>query len=118
MEAPLPDKLTGELSDRISGCGPDDRLRVVLKLRLPAGSQADRSAKSRADTMAQNKQALESATQTIDQLLAACGGQRLSEPNALGTLVVEVAARDIAALALADEIELVMEDSSVFPLGR
>lgn len=116
MEARHPGKMAAEVEQRLAGCAPEDRLRLVIKLRLPAGGQADRSAQARAAAMARIRQALAAATRGVDDALAACGGLRLSEPNALGTVVVEVAARDVATLAEASDVELVMEDASVFPV--
>jgi hypothetical protein len=59
------------------------------------------------------RKASEAAIKDIDNILSRVDGERLAEPNALGTVPVEAPASGILALAASDSVAAVLEDQPI-----
>jgi hypothetical protein len=59
------------------------------------------------------RKASEAAIKDIDNILSQVDGERLAEPNALGTVPVEAPPSGILALAASDSVAAVLEDQAI-----
>jgi hypothetical protein len=112
-------KLGNSFATRLRALAATEKVRVVVKLNTDAvQSNAARRQSSdvRQTTLDAVRRAAQAALPQIDEILARCGGQRLTNPNALGTVSVESTPHGIAALEASECVAAILEDQIVAPL--
>ena len=111
-----PAKISPEFRARLRSIGPEDTVRAVVVLRPePVAPKVGAGRRLSPDERRAAARSAEEATSraftTIDQILSAQGGRRLSDrPNALGYILVESNPRGIAKLAASEQIQAILED--------
>jgi hypothetical protein len=112
-------KISAEFAERLAGLPAGQVVRAVL---LPApylvegGESRPRGAERQA-ILREARRRSEETFADVDAVLAASGGQRVTESgNSLGFIVVETTPGGIQALCDLDWVGTVLEDQAIYPL--
>jgi len=110
-------KIGREFSARLANLKPDEKVRVIVLLRI---QESKKSAKERHSRARRQKiiKAVRRSTQMamgeIEDILERFGGQRLEErPDVLGSLPVETTVAGIKELAKSDLVKAILEDQAI-----
>lgn len=112
-------KLSTSFAMRLHALPETEKVRVVVKLNTDterSNAARRQSNDVRQTTLDAVRRAAHAALGQIDEILARCGGQRLTNPNALGTVSVESTPGGIAALAASECVAAILEDQIIAPL--
>ena len=119
-DAPDAPRLGPEFASRLERLPPGRPARAVVLLAVPPpagpsppGRRQDPAA--RAAALSAVRAAALAHVAQLDALLAAAGGRRLSEPDALGSVLVEAPPATLLALAASPAVRAVLEDQPLAP---
>lgn len=110
-------KISHEFAARLAALPPAARIRSVV---LPTSRPSDEPARGtdRAARIEAAKQETQRHFAEVDQVLATCGGRRLSEQgNALGFIAVEATPAAVHALCDLPWVHTILEDQPIHPVG-
>jgi hypothetical protein len=111
-----PDKLSGELRRRLARMASDRPVRAVVLLNAEVSSGRGQS---RREAIVAVRRTAASAKAALDPLVARVGGRWLAdEPDALGSLGVEITAAGLRELAESEHVKAILEDQRVTVLPR
>ncbi len=111
-------KISREFAARLAALPPAARVRGVVLLTPPPPGEEPLRGAARAARMDAIKQETERHFAEIDQVLATCGGKRLSEQgNALGYIAVEATPTAVHALCALPWVHAILEDQPIRPVG-
>lgn len=110
-------KIGREFSARLANLKPDEKVRVIVLLRI---QESKKSAKERYPRARRQKviKAVRRSTQKamgeVEDILGRFGGQRLEErPDVLGSLPVETTVAGVKELVKSDLVKAILEDQEI-----
>jgi len=116
-EMPHHGKISVALSARLAQSNPKQRLRTIIVLQtgpsVPRPAQSRPSKENRRDEIGRIQQSASQVMDDIDRILERFDGRRLSQPTALGTIVVESTPSGIAALSASDHVKAILQDQPI-----
>jgi len=118
-DKPQNNKISSEFAARLDGFGPKQKVRAIVLLRAKGGGKATRGRQSRTERRAAIEAMRKSAEQglgDVDRILERFDGQRLTSPDALGSIAVETTAAGIKALAASEWVKIIIEDQKIYPI--
>jgi hypothetical protein len=111
-------KLSAEMRRRLERAPPGRPVRAIVLLETGAPQVVPRSG-DRQDAVRAVRAAAASAKLALDPILSELGGRWLAdEPDALGSLAVEIPVAGLLALAQSDRVKAILEDQRVTVLPR
>ncbi|WP_017315273.1 hypothetical protein [Mastigocladopsis repens] len=112
-------KISSEFACRLSHLAPQQKISVIVFLKLENLDQSICSRQSRAERKAAMEGIRNSAKQAlgyIHKIIQDFGGIQLAEsPDALGSIPVEISAAGVEALAESDVVKAVVEEQEIVP---
>lgn len=112
-------KISSEFACRLNHLAPQQKVSVIVFLRLENLDKPISLRQSRAERKAAMEGIRNSAKQALDyirKILQEFGGTQLAEsPDALGTIPVEICAAGVEALAASDAVKAVVEEQEIIP---
>jgi hypothetical protein len=112
-------KISVALATRLAQLSPRQKLRTIIVLQTGhLGRHAGKNrptGEERQDEMYKSRLASSRVMEDIDGILERFDGRRLSQPTALGTIVVESTPPGIAALCASEYVKAILQDQ---PLSR
>ncbi|KAB8334321.1 hypothetical protein SD80_007840 [Scytonema tolypothrichoides VB-61278] len=112
-------KISSEFACRLNNLAPQQKVSVIVFLRLENLDKPISLRHSRAERKAAVEGIRNSARQALDyirKILQEFGGIQLAEsPDALGTIPVEISAAGVEALAASDAVKAVVEEQEIIP---
>lgn len=112
-------KVSPEFAARLTQLEPQEKIRVIILLKVKEAENYTGERQSRAERQAMIKALQESAEQSlesIDAIIKHFNGNPLSEhPDLLGSISIEITAAGISALAESNAVKAVIEDQAIYP---
>jgi len=112
-------KVSHEFAARLNRLDPQQKVRAIILLRTKDTGKLTAWRQSRSERQAAIEAMRKSAEQAlgdIDDILEHFDGQRLTSPDALGSVCVEITADGINALAASEWVKVIIEDQKIYPI--
>jgi hypothetical protein len=110
-------KISSEFACRLSHLAPQQKINVIVFLKLENFDKSMISRQSRAERKAAMEGIRNSAKQAlgyIHQIIQDFGGTQLADsPDALGSIPVEISAAGVEALAESEAVKAVLEEQEI-----
>ncbi|MET0624087.1 MAG: hypothetical protein ABW250_13970 [Pyrinomonadaceae bacterium] len=110
-------KISPEFLARLSGLKESQRVRAILLLRTSTAGNARgrrQTPAERSKTVAAVRRSAAALLPEIDRVLVRFNGRRLKDDvDAFGAIPVETTAEGVSALAVLDEVKVIVEDQPV-----
>lgn len=110
-------KISSEFAYRLSNLAPQQRVSVIVFLKLENFDRAVNSRLSRSERRATMEGIRNSASHALSYLtdiLQDFGGKQLAEsPDVLGSIPIEISVAGVEALAASDAVKAVLEEQEV-----
>ncbi|NMG08018.1 hypothetical protein [Brasilonema sp. UFV-L1] len=111
------DKISSEFAYRLNHLAPQQKVSVIVFLKLENLVQSSSLRQSRAERKAAIEGMRNSAKQALSyirEIIQNFGGIQLAEnPDALGSIPIEISADGIKALAASDAVKAVVEEQEI-----
>ncbi|MBP5974259.1 hypothetical protein HW132_16305 [Brasilonema sp. CT11] len=112
-------KISSEFACRLNNLAPQQKVSVIVFLKLENLDKPISLRQSRAERKAAMEGIRNSAKQALDyirKIIQDFGGTQLAEsPDVLGTIPVEISAAGVEALAASDAVKAVVEEQDLIP---
>lgn len=112
-------KISSEFACRLNNLAPQQKVCIIVFLKLENLDQPINSRQSRIERKAAMEGIRNSAKQAlsyIHKILQDFGGRQLADsPDALGCIPVEISAAGVEALAESDAVKAVVEEQEILP---
>ncbi|GAB1538656.1 hypothetical protein NUACC21_13190 [Scytonema sp. NUACC21] len=112
-------KISSEFACRLSNLAPQQKVSVIVLLKLENFDEPVNCRLSRAERKATIEGIRNSANKSlgyIRKILQDFGGKQLAEsPDALGSIAIEISVAGVKALAASDAVKAVMEEQEIIP---
>ena len=113
---PQKDKISDEFKARLDGVAPHQKVRAIVLLHTKRAKRKLGRRLSRVErkaAIAAIRKSAEGALVEIDEILGRHNGERLSDVNALGSILIETTAAGIITLAASENVSAILEDQTI-----
>ena len=113
---PQTDKISEEFRARLDRLDSGQKISAIVLLRTASTEGRSKRRLSRVErkaAIAAIRKSAEGALVEIDEILGRHGGERLSDVNALGSILIETIAAGIITLAASENVSAILEDQTI-----
>jgi malate synthase len=110
------DAISDQFKGRLQGFAPERMVQAIVFIRTNFTKKNPKRRETRAErqaAIATIRKSGEAVLPEIDKILAQHGGKRLSDPNALGSILVETTVAGVFALAASENVSAILENQPV-----